>query len=91
VTSQWELAEPGRRNEGLDTMNYAEAAARRKGWTSLTEEQWALMDDERGAAPAVAQPDLFDGTVTVVVPTPEKPKAPAPREDGWIKPRKDWV
>jgi len=66
VTSSWELAEPGRRNEGLDTMNYAEAAARRKGWASMTDEQWATLDDERGAAPAEAQPDLFDGSVAMV-------------------------
>jgi len=60
VTSSWELVEPTRRNEGLDTMIYAEAAARRFGWTGLTAEQWAALDGERGAAPPDAQGDLFD-------------------------------
>lgn len=99
VTSVWELAEPGRRNEGLDTMNYAEAAARRKGWASMTDEQWAALEDERGAAPAEAQPDLFDGSVAMVPadPTPAAAADPAPRdtraapEGGWIKTRSDWL
>lgn len=61
TVSQWELAEPGRRNEALDTMNYAEIAARRKGWSSKTDAEWELLDAERGAAPTEAQQDLFDG------------------------------
>ena len=61
VTAAWELAEPTRRNEALDTMLYAEAAARRKGWTSMTDDQWDRLEAERGAAPAEPQPDLFDG------------------------------
>jgi phage terminase large subunit GpA-like protein len=94
VTSAWEIAEPGRRNEALDTMNYAEAAARRKGWTSMTEEQWDLLDAERGQVPTVPQGDLFDASVAAVPPLlPKKPDpaVPAGREDGWIKPRKNWV
>jgi phage terminase large subunit GpA-like protein len=70
VTSSWDLVEPTRRNEGLDTMNYAEAAARRKGWTAMTAEQWGVLDAERGAAPAEPQPDLFDKTVAVAPETP---------------------
>ncbi|MCF7700543.1 phage terminase large subunit family protein [Loktanella sp. M215] len=66
VTSRWDLVEPSRRNEGLDTMNYAEAAARRKGWTTMTDEQWAVLEGERAAAPAVPQGDLFDTTLHVV-------------------------
>lgn len=66
VTSAWELAEPGRRNEALDTMLYAEAAARQKGWASLTDEQWEQLAEERGAAPDTEQGDLFDGEVKVV-------------------------
>ncbi|MCB1341092.1 MAG: phage terminase large subunit family protein [Pseudooceanicola sp.] len=85
VTSSWDLVEPTRRNEGLDTMNYAEAAARRKGWTSLTAEQWGAFEAERAAAPAEPQPDLFDQTV-VIAPTvakpPEKTK-PAEKSD-WL-------
>jgi phage terminase large subunit GpA-like protein len=92
VTSAWELSEPGRRNEGLDTMNYAEAAARRKGWSSMTEEQWAVLTAQRSAVPDDDQADLFDSTVSVVPaslpaakPDQAKEKAPAKRRDGnWI-------
>lgn len=66
MVSKWELVEPSRRNECLDAMNYAEAAARKRGWTAMTEEQWALLEAERGAAPAEAQADLFDAAVPVV-------------------------
>jgi phage terminase large subunit GpA-like protein len=76
VTSSWELAEPTRRNEGLDTMNYAEAAARRKGWTAMTAEQWAALDIERGAEPDEPQGDLFDAEVPVAA--PESATAPQP-------------
>jgi phage terminase large subunit GpA-like protein len=66
VTSSWALAEAGRRNEALDTMNYAEAAARRRGWTALTDDQWNALADERGAAPPEGQGDLFDASLPVV-------------------------
>lgn len=69
MVSRWELAEPGRRNECLDTMNYAEAAARKCGWTSLTDEQWSRLADERGQTPPDSQADLFAGA---------GPVAPAP-------------
>ncbi|GHF71107.1 phage terminase large subunit family protein [Seohaeicola zhoushanensis] len=80
VTSSWELVEPTRRNEGLDTMNYAEAAARRKGWTSLTAEQWAAFEAERGAAPLEPQPDLFDQTVVVAPTVAKAPQKTKPAE-----------
>ncbi len=77
VTSSWELAEPGRRNEALDTMIYAEVAARRKGWTSLTLEAWDRLDEERGTPAPEAQGDLFDATVPVIAPKGEAaPAAP---------------
>ena len=79
VTSAWELAEPTRRNEALDTMNYAEAAARRKGWTALTAEQWAALEVERGAEPDTGQADLFDSTVSVAPDPQTNPQAPAQR------------
>lgn len=79
VTSAWELAEPTRRNEALDTMNYAEAAARRKGWTALTAEQWAALEVERGAEPDTGQADLFDSTVSVSPDPQTNPQAPAQR------------
>lgn len=84
VTSAWELAEPGRRNEALDTMNYAEAAARRRGWTAMTEEQWDALDSERGRAPDLPQGDLFDATMTMVPAVPPKPKAERARAPDWI-------
>jgi phage terminase large subunit GpA-like protein len=71
VTSQWELAEPGRRNEALDTMLYSEAAARRKGWASMTDEQWAQLAARHAEVPAAPQGDLFDVTVPAVPPTTE--------------------
>jgi phage terminase large subunit GpA-like protein len=72
TTAKWELAEPTRRNEALDCELYAEAAARRHGWASLTDDQWDLLEAERGAAPPDVQSDLFDGqTVAAQL----KPKA----------------
>lgn len=91
VTSQWDLVEPSRRNEGLDTMLYAEAAARRKGWASMTEAEWARLEDDRGAAPETPQGDLFDQSAQSVMTTEAAPKAApesAPAKpaahDGWI-------
>ncbi len=69
VTSSWEKVEPGRHNEALDNMLYAEAAARRKGWASMTDGQWDQLDAVRGAAPAEVQADLFDATVPVSQPS----------------------
>ncbi len=95
--SQWELAEPGRRNEALDTENYAEVAARLKGWAAMTEEDWERLTAERGAAPAEAQADLFDASVSLAEPAlpPDAPKVPAVRRDeptdGWIEPRSNWI
>lgn len=82
VTSQWELVEPGRRNEALDTMNYAGAAALRKGWAAMTDEDWHRLELERAAAPAAqgdeGQPDLFDAAVKVLAdPAPDQKPAPA--------------
>lgn len=99
VSSQWELVEPTRRNEGLDTMNYAEAAARRKNWLAMTEDQWAALDHERGAAPADAQSDLFDASLSLVaaIRPAEAKKMPKsetePRDMPWLGPRrtKKWL
>jgi phage terminase large subunit GpA-like protein len=97
MVSRWEISEPGRRNECLDTMNYAEAAARKRGWTAMTDGQWAVLADERGVAPKEAQPDLFDTSASLSVlatatnPTPatETPataaKAPAPKTIKWLR------
>lgn len=85
VTSQWELVEPGRRNEALDTVNYAAAAAMRKGWASMTEEDWHRLELERAAEPAVAgdgaQADLFDAAVKVVSDQTQPVTPPAPEAE----------
>ncbi|MEI4485608.1 terminase gpA endonuclease subunit [Frigidibacter sp. MR17.14] len=70
TVAQWKLVEPSRRNEGLDTMNYSEAAARRKGWASMTDAQWDELEQLRGGAPAEAQGDLFDAAVPAVAAAP---------------------
>ena len=79
ITSQWQLVEPTRRNEALDTMNYSEAAARRKGWTSMTDDQWDALEAKRGVPPEDPQQDLFDKTLMPVDAAPtskhdQKPK-----------------
>ncbi len=78
ITRQWDLVEPTRRNEVLDTMNYAEAAARRKGWASMTEAQWDALAAKRGAEPDTPQGDLFDKTLIVkdaeTAPKTDQPK-----------------
>ncbi|MDF2140849.1 terminase gpA endonuclease subunit [Paenirhodobacter sp. CAU 1674] len=93
VTSSWELVEPTRRNEGLDTMLYAEAAARRKGWSHMTDAAWDQLAAERGAAPQEPQGDLFDATAQVVAVKAET--VPAARNVTVEKQRKsqadDWL
>lgn len=100
MTSGWDLVEPTRRNEGLDTMLYSEAAARRKGWTSMTEEQWATLDAERGSAPEEPQGDLFDAMASTVAtemiapPVHARPATAEPKkapEDGWVNAGDDWI
>lgn len=73
MVSNWQLVDPTRRNEGLDTMIYSDAAARELGWTSMTREQWAALEAERGVEAPEDQPDLFETQATVQV---------APVEDG---------
>lgn len=81
MVSKWELVEPSRRNECLDTMNYSEAAARKKGWTAMTEDQWDLLEAERGVPAPEDQADLFDAAMPVVpLSVRAMPKAPPPVE-----------
>lgn len=92
VTSRWELVEPSRRNEGLDTMLYAEAAARRLGWATNTELQWAALEAARGIAPPDGQADLFDKINPAEVPDHARPqtgpgKANATQSDRTAQPR----
>lgn len=85
MTSAWMLVEPTRRNEALDTMNYAEAGALRKGWASMTDDQWDALAAERGGVPEVPQGDLFDAELPIAAAAQtngdvEKPKkSPPPR------------
>ena len=71
VTARWELVEPARRNEALDTELYAEAAARRKGWASMTDDGWDALEAERGQPSADAQGDLFDAELVVPAAAPK--------------------
>ncbi|WP_444452564.1 phage terminase large subunit family protein [Rhodobacter capsulatus] len=66
MVSRWIIAEAGRRNEGLDTMLYAEAGARFKTWTYMSEGAWDVLDLERGGAPEEVQGDLFSSQVAVI-------------------------
>jgi phage terminase large subunit GpA-like protein len=82
TTSSWVLVEPSRRNEVLDCSLYAEAGARRKGWASMTDDQWEILAEARGKAPEGAQADLFDRDATTVEETSADiaaPKAPEKR------------
>ena len=53
----WEK-DKGQANEGLDTMNQAEAAAMRFGVRSLTDAMWDKLEAEREVAPPERQLDL---------------------------------
>lgn len=57
---RWEV-DPGQRNEALDTMNQAEAAATRFGVRSLPDETWNRLERERETPPPEsAQGDIED-------------------------------
>lgn len=101
MVSRWELVEPTRRNECLDTMNYSEAAARKKGWTAMTDGQWDILEAERSATAPEDQGDLFDAAMpavplsvraAAVAPPAQEPKEPpkpsAPQGAGWLGQRK---
>lgn len=104
MVSKWELVEATRRNECLDTMNYAEAAARKRGWSAMTDGQWDILEAERGIAPPETQADLFDAAVSVV-PLSQRAAATGPQKadqveeqtsepeaaPGWIAPKGSWL
>lgn len=60
---------PGVRNEILDTEIYAEAAARRLGWTELTDEKWDALRAARESAPSEQQLDLLDANLAAGIET----------------------
>lgn len=62
MVSRWVLSEPGRRNEALDTMLIAEAAARLKTWHYMSPEQWSELEGARAGPPDDAQGELFQAT-----------------------------
>lgn len=78
---------PNTRNEVLDTEIYAEAAARRLGWTDITEDGWDKLRRERESKPSGGQMDLLDQnfaepakeTVEPVKPEEKKPEQPKSR------------
>ena len=101
MVSKWELVEPSRRNECLDTMNYSEAAARKKGGTAMTDDQWDLLEAERGVPAPEEQADLFDAAMPVVPlsvrampkapterPEQKRPESGPPSGGGWLGERK---
>ncbi len=72
MTSRWVVVTADGRNETLDTMIAAEAGARFKHWTYMSDAAWDQLDAERGGAPEEPQGDLFSVAVAVV------PEAPVP-------------
>jgi len=90
---EWEKL-PGVRNEVLDTEIYAEAAARRLGWTELTEDRWDALRAARECAPSEQQLDLLDANLAaasnkdVIIEPPEieeedddeRPDGPVPKK-----------
>lgn len=69
---RWEKTRP--RNEGLDTMNQAEAAALPLGVRFMAEEDWDRHESERCSPPAPAQLDL---ETSMFAPAPKQPSAAA--------------
>ncbi len=70
LSRNWKVIDEKIRNEPLDMMNYAEAAARRKGWDSMTDERWDSLEEIRGAAPEAAAQGAEGQSAK-----PNKPKA----------------
>ena len=91
MISRWVTAEAGRRNEALDTMLMAEAAARFKDWHWMDEQRWAVLLGERGGEPDDAQGNLFTAAPvaskaaqpakTAGKPAEPEPAAPPAAED----------
>jgi phage terminase large subunit GpA-like protein len=76
-TVMWWEKLPQVRNEVLDMEIYAEAAARRIGWHTISEEDWERIRAERETPPPEQQLDLLD-PARMVIPaekTVENPKS----------------
>lgn len=74
ITYRW-VKDPNQRNEVLDTVIQAEAAAIRLGWRRNTEEQWARLEAERERPPSGVQLDLEE--MAVAPRASESPAKPA--------------
>ncbi len=59
IEYRW-VKDPAQRNEALDTMNYAEAAAIRFGVRGMPDAMWDRLEAERESPPVAAQLDLED-------------------------------
>ncbi|PZR68383.1 MAG: terminase, partial [Stutzerimonas stutzeri] len=92
VEYKWEK-EPNQANEGLDTMNQAEAAAIKYGVRGLPDAIWKRLEVERETPVQDAQLDFEDGLFSAAVtgapvPPPSPPAKPQSLEDlmkGWNK------
>lgn len=61
---------PNVRNEMLDTAIYAEAAARRLGWQTKSQEDWEILRADRETPPPEQQLDLLDPSKMILPPPP---------------------
>ena len=79
---RWVLP-PGKRNEVLDTANYAEAMAMRLGWKKNTDEDWDRLEALIEVFPPEAQPDLEDLLLAPPAAKPaSEPKPATPAKPG---------
>jgi phage terminase large subunit GpA-like protein len=87
MVSRWVVSEAGRRNEALDTMLMAEAGARFKQWTYMSDAMWDQLDLERGGPAEEPQGDLFTAAIPMVAdPKPEAAPPQAPELSGRLAP-----
>jgi phage terminase large subunit GpA-like protein len=85
---KWEK-DPQQANEGLDTMNQAEAAAINFGIRGLPDAIWDRMESERETAPPEAQLDFEDGLFAVAAKTAAvKPSPSSSSPDRQVTPAK---
>lgn len=65
----------GVRNEVLDMENYAEAAARKKGWATAGDRDWEILRAAREIPPPDHQLDLLDIGISIKTPEPKADEA----------------
>lgn len=77
VEYRW-TKDAAQRNEVLDTSNYADAAAIRAGWRSISDPDWDRLSEQLEQAPKERQPDLEDllaSPAMVLAPATDMPPA----------------